>query len=220
MLIAVFIALVSLAGIAGALLTLRNIRLGRGDRRGAFRLAHFVFWVSVVRSVFAVNVHHVPTPVEFFAILSTIAWALLAASFVWVVYMALEPFVRRRWPERIISWTRLLAGDFRDPMVGRDLLIGALFGIGLMLWNSLGYQIPVWLGHPPDVPTGLNVWLGAGSFLAFLGGQIMDSLTQGLVLIFVILMLSLVLRRPAGLCYRLGRFGPWSHFSSAPGHRS
>ena len=192
--LAIIIALLSLAVIAGGLLTLRNIRLGRGDRRGAFRLAHFVFWVSVVGSVFGRNIHHVPTVFEFPIILTTIAWALLIAAFFWVVYMALEPFVRRRWPERIISWTRLLAGDFRDPMVGRDLLIGALFGIGLMLWASLRYQIPVWLGHPPGIPSD-NLWLGAGSFLPALGGQIMDSLSIGLVFLFVILMLSLVLRR-------------------------
>jgi hypothetical protein len=39
---------------------------------------------------------------------------------------ALEPYLRRRWPERIISWNRLLAGEFRDPLVGRDILIGSL----------------------------------------------------------------------------------------------
>ena len=196
-LLGLVIALLLLVGVAGGLLTLRNIRLGRGDRRGAFRLAHFVFWVGVVNQTFGRNTHHVPTPAEFFAIIpSTIAWALLIAAFVWVVYMALEPFVRRRWPQRIISWTRLLSGDFRDPMVGRDLLIGALFGIGVMLWNLLRYQIPVWLGNPPGILSGLdNVLLGAGSFLPALGAQIIVSLSVGLVLLFVILMSSLFLRR-------------------------
>ena len=197
-LFALLITLVSLALVGGVLLTLKNIRLGRGDRRGAFRLAHFVFWVSVVNGVFGVNAHHVPTVFEVPIIVTNIAWALLAASFFWVVYMALEPFVRRRWPERIISWTRLLAGDFRDPMVGRDLLIGALFGIFGPLWAFLRYQIPVWLGYPPFMPPTLtagNLSLGAGSFLPTLGGQIMSSLSIGLVLLFVILMLSLVLRR-------------------------
>ncbi len=190
------IALLSLAGIAGVLLTVKNIRLGRGDRRGAFRLAHFVFWAGMVKSVLFPTTHHVPTAFEFLILLETIAWALLAAAFFWVVYMALEPFVRRRWPQRIISWTRLLAGDFRDPMVGRDLLIGSLFGVGVMLWNFLRYQIPVWLGNPPGIPSGLeDVWLGAGSFLPALGTQVIVSLWIALVLLFVILMLSLFLRR-------------------------
>ena len=44
----------------------------------------------------------------------------------WLIYIALEPFLRRRWPHRIISWNRLLRGNLRDPLVGRDILIGAL----------------------------------------------------------------------------------------------
>jgi len=32
-------------------------------------------------------------------------------------------------PEQLISWTRLLAGRMRDPMVGRDALIGVVAGL-------------------------------------------------------------------------------------------
>jgi len=191
-----FIGIALLAVVAGGVLTLRNMRLGRGDRRGAFRLAHFVFWVSVVSRAFGLQIHHVPTLGEAPIILTNVAWSLLTAVFFWVVYMALEPFVRRRWPDCIISWTRLLAGDFRDPMVGRDLLIGTIFGLGIMICVSLGYQIPEWIGQPPVLPSGIGkVWLGAGAFLPFIGGQLLDALTNGLVLLFLILLLSLVLRR-------------------------
>src|SRR5687768_18051298 len=41
----------------------------------------------------------------------------------WIAYLAGEPFVRRRWPWQVISWNRLLAGRWRDPLVGRDVLI-------------------------------------------------------------------------------------------------
>jgi len=47
----------------------------------------------------------------------------------WILYLALEPIVRRRWPDSIISWSRLLAGRLRDPLVGRDILIGCLAGV-------------------------------------------------------------------------------------------
>jgi hypothetical protein len=36
--------------------------------------------------------------------------------------MAIEPWVRRRWPKSILG--RLLAGSWRDPVVGRDVLLG------------------------------------------------------------------------------------------------
>ncbi len=200
------IGILLLAGIGGVLLTVKNIRLGRGDRRGAFRLAHFAFWASLIRFVFWPTTHHVPTGGEVgLIIFPALGWALLASAFSWVVYMALEPFVRRRWPQRIISWTRLLAGDLLDPMVGRDLLIGALFGIGSLLWNfSLRYQASVWLGNPPGVPSGSsNLGLGVGSFLPFLGNQIVFQLLVWIVVFFVILMLALVLRRD-WLAFALG----------------
>ena len=46
--------------------------------------------------------------------------------------MSLEPRVRRLWPTTLISWARLLSGRARDPMVGRDLLIGVAAGVGLV----------------------------------------------------------------------------------------
>jgi hypothetical protein len=37
----------------------------------------------------------------------------------------------------LTSWTRLLSGRFRDPLVGRDIVAGALIGIAVMLlWES------------------------------------------------------------------------------------
>jgi serine/threonine-protein kinase len=42
----------------------------------------------------------------------------------WLIYLALEPYVRRIWPDSMISWNRLLAGKWRDPLVGADVLVG------------------------------------------------------------------------------------------------
>ena len=35
--------------------------------------------------------------------------------------MAIERYVRRRWPEILVAWPRLLSGEFRDPLVARDI---------------------------------------------------------------------------------------------------
>lgn len=43
--------------------------------------------------------------------------------------MALEPYVRRRWPQSLIGWTRLLSDGIRDPLVGAQLLIGCALGV-------------------------------------------------------------------------------------------
>jgi hypothetical protein len=46
----------------------------------------------------------------------------------WMLYLAIEPWIRRNWPQAIISWSRLISGQLRDPVVGRDILFGVAFG--------------------------------------------------------------------------------------------
>ena len=43
-----------------------------------------------------------------------VAQGLLPAGIYWLLYIALEPFVRRLWPESLISWTRVLDGRWRE----------------------------------------------------------------------------------------------------------
>jgi serine/threonine-protein kinase len=193
--------------VGSALLAWRNLRLGRGDRKGAFRLAAFVFAVLFLRWLF--TAHHVPTEEEALNFLSGIQWILFTSCFFWVVYIAFEPFVRRRWPGRIISWSRLLAGGWRDPLVGRDVLIGAVFGSGIILCNFyLAHLIPRWLGSPVRVP-----WfdfpatrlLGIRSFAWGFPQQIYGSLLQGLLLLFFLFLLYTILRKE-----RLAAVALWS----------
>jgi hypothetical protein len=44
--------------------------------------------------------------------------------------------VRRRDPQTIISWSRLIAGQVRDPLVGRDILLGTVYGVLLALFET------------------------------------------------------------------------------------
>ena len=73
---------------------------------------------------------------------TAIAIGLFAAAVVWVLYMALEPYLRRRWPQSLISWTRLLAGDVRDPLVAGHILVGIALGVGVGALALVAY----WLG--------------------------------------------------------------------------
>ncbi|HYN21985.1 MAG TPA: serine/threonine-protein kinase [Thermoanaerobaculia bacterium] len=117
----------------------RNLRLGRGDLNGAWRLVFFSFSVSLFGWAFG------PTNVP---ILSEISSLLGSMALFWFIYIAVEPLARRHWPRRMVSWTRLLAGHPRDPMVGRDLLVGCLYGLAMSLTflsepliaESLGYK--------------------------------------------------------------------------------
>src|SRR6266436_3295880 len=77
--------------------------------------------------------------------------AVLTAGFLWLLYVALEPFIRRRWPQRIISWSRLLAGNFRDPLVARDIVLGAVFGAVMILLSVVSFVSLRWIGRPPEL---------------------------------------------------------------------
>ena len=69
--------------------------------------------------------------------------ALLSAAFLWLLYLALEPYIRRNRPHLIGSWSRLLAGELRDPAgVAADILVhersGKLFTEPIADLRTLG----------------------------------------------------------------------------------
>ncbi len=181
--------------IGSALLARRNLRLGRGDLRGATRLASAFFIVRL--SVWLFAGHHNGSPVnEFELLIRSLAIALFQAFFLGVLYLALEPFVRKRWPRRIISWTRLLAGGYRDPLVGRDVLIGAVFGVGILLFTMLGYTSQQWIGKPPMLATNPGAsFLGAQLFFNAFATQLTAALFIGFITLFLLLLFVFVLRR-------------------------
>jgi serine/threonine-protein kinase len=114
--------------IGGAVyLTRKNLRMGRGDRRGAVRLMLMVQATMALGWVF--TEHHVPALWEVGLIVVEASLVLLIGALCWVLYLAFEPFVRRRRPEILTSWTRLLSGEWRDPLLGRDLLVGCAAGV-------------------------------------------------------------------------------------------
>jgi len=119
--------ILSIGGVTfAALMAWRNLRMGRGDRQGALRLASFAFVLSFAK--FALRAHS--ASMGFDLISAAIQDSLWAGAQLWLAYIALEPVVRRLWPRTLISWTRVLAGRWKDPLVARDILIGLLVGLG------------------------------------------------------------------------------------------
>jgi hypothetical protein len=122
--ISVFLLTAILA--AGALLARRNYRHGRGDREGALRLAGVLFVLEI--GIWLCRSHFVADFQTFGYLMVAIASALLWSGGMWMLYLAIEPWIRRNWPQAIISWSRLISGQLRDPVVGRDILFGVAFG--------------------------------------------------------------------------------------------
>ncbi len=191
------LAVTFIAGVIGAvLIARRNLRLERGDRKGAFKLALFVLSAVMLGSL--INADHVPTVGgELDVLYGAVAWALFLAALIWVVYVALEPYIRRRWPRLIISWSRLLAGGFRDPMVGRDILVGGLLGFGHTMSIYLMQQMPDWFGTPMPPNTGGNPNIQGFQALlsSFINGSVVFSIFYGLGFMFLLLLFYALLRK-------------------------
>ncbi|HEX9961855.1 MAG TPA: serine/threonine-protein kinase, partial [Pyrinomonadaceae bacterium] len=182
-----------------AWLAIKNVRGGRSDVRGAFRLAVFLFMVRMLGWAF--QTHHVASPDEVWLFLSGLQSALFWSSFVGLMYLSFEPYLRKYAPERVISWNRLLAGDWRNPLVGRDILIGGAAGLAVIVLGSLRYLIPVWFfGEPPLVPHSISnpggaALLGIRGFPVLFLNQITASLVFAFMVSFLILFFTLLLRR-------------------------
>lgn len=182
--------------VAGAgLLARHNVTQGRADRRGATRLA--IFMSSLMLAGWALSADHVGTAKEIVLVMMGASSALFSGASAWLLYVALEPFVRRRWPHTVITWNRLLAGRFRDGLFGRDLLVGSVLGLALaVLFFGQLALVRVIGPYDPEPLTPvllplLSVRLVGSAFVSLLYQSIMNSLTIfGLTFI-----LLLILRR-------------------------
>jgi len=188
-------ATIPLLLVGAAALARRNLRAGRGDRRGATRVASFVVAVAVTRWVF--GAHHVPAfNDEAQAFFMACGQALLVGGLVWLVYLAIEPSVRRRWPDMLISWSRLMGGAWRDPRVGRDVLAGVSVGVGATLLAALFPLVARWLGQPEPVPhvSAPMLVVGPAYWVAAFGDQLEKAVEFGMLAAFTLVMLRRVTR--------------------------
>ncbi|MFN8588968.1 MAG: serine/threonine-protein kinase [Candidatus Eisenbacteria bacterium] len=177
----------------------RNLKLGRGDWRGATRIAVFVFFMNIGEAVFSNRLSEVGVTGLLGDLFSGRAQghSLIHAMGMWFAYVALEPYVRRLWPRLLVSWTRLLSGRFRDPLVGRDLLVGAALGAAVSALSIANYAIApkLGLGWVPALASFSQFealtpgYLSVG--LCYSGSICVLNVLQAL---FVLLMLRLLLR--------------------------
>jgi hypothetical protein len=173
----------------------RNLRQGRGDRRGAARVAFFFFTARMLVWLFGEH-HNGLLDREFTIFFMSLARSVFQSGFLWVLYVAVEPFIRRRWPQRIISWSRLLVGNFRDPLVGRDMLLGAVFGAAMILFSVLSFVSLRWIGRPPELSINPgSEEIGAHLFISKFASQITAGLFLAFFSFFMLLLFVTLMRR-------------------------
>jgi hypothetical protein len=182
--------------VAGTLLAWRNLRQRRGDRTGAIRVGATVFFTVLLSNVLVAN-HAIDVAHELGIAYVAISQGLTQGAVLALVYLALEPYVRRRWPDRLISWARLLAGRWRDPMVGRDLLIGIAGGMVQTALSAYDTFFRELLTGSPAAPfSGDAALLGSSlSGLAKIPNAVTQGILVGLGLMIALMLFTIVLRR-------------------------
>ena len=182
--------------LAGAgVLAWRNFHLGRGDRKGAFRVAFFIFCAGMLRWLFLAS--HIAGGLEVPVFEIGAVQALWGAAFFWVCYLALEPHVRRLWPQVLISWSRLVNGQWRDPLVGQNVLLGVLAGVFANAVDQFEVLAPAWFGLTPRpfMPSHPLTLGGPFAVAGYLLVLLIKRLGDALFSLMILFLFRLVLRR-------------------------
>ncbi len=170
----------------------RNWKLGRVDRKGAIRVAAARFLLGLAAWFGAV--HAVPDEAMFDLLESALSDCLLSGAIIYLLYLALEPSIRARWPHSIVTWNRLIAGRWLDPQVASHVLIGAT--VGCLLIGLLAFPT-VWMGprNTLQSPAGLFFIQGARQWMGGHAIRLGVSLTVGLAFFFALSFIRTLCRR-------------------------
>jgi tRNA A-37 threonylcarbamoyl transferase component Bud32 len=148
-----------------------NWRSGRIDNRGAVRLAATVFILSIVTG-FGIRSFSAPV-------------------FSWVLYLGIEPYARRYWPDSLISWSRFSHGRIRNPLVASHILISIVFAAAFsyLLFPQLRLLSPY--THSFIMDDGLS----AMGSVVFLGRAMNSGITAALIYLAILVLGRMVFRK-------------------------
>lgn len=170
----------------------QNSKRGRGDRRGAARLG-WAIAISYV-TLAMLSGHHTGGDAELGLIRSSVSTGAFLGGLVWLAYLALEPAVRRHWPQTLVSWTRLLAGRLRDPLVGAHILVGLAAGALLLSLDNVRLFAGIPRGLDPLAPslfTTLGLRRAVAGMIAVL---IINSAASAILAFFLLFLVRIVVR--------------------------
>jgi hypothetical protein len=145
--------------VAAGLVARHNVRTGRGDHTAARRITAILFAAGVAS--WALVASHVPTSFELYLLVMGLSWAGFQAGVVGLLYLAVEPYVRRNWPDALISWARIVRGRFRDPLVASHVLAGVCAGLIFVLLGAA----TLWATNDLITSRSIGVSLSGARFL-------------------------------------------------------
>lgn len=172
-----------------------NVRSGRGDRRGVSRFAVTSYIVSF--AFLLLTAHHIfDVGYEWAWLEASIGMAAGVPLTMAMFYLALEPYIRRTWPELLVSWTRFWSGHFSDPLVGRDIFLGILLGVlHTTLWLGV-VALPFFRSIRGETPYfDSNALEPVRAFLGDVLQKFNDGLTNSIGALSVVFLMGKLTRR-------------------------
>jgi predicted Ser/Thr protein kinase len=175
----------------GAWIARRNHARGKSDLHGALRLISAILVVEI--AIWLCRYHYIPTLALFGRFVMAVSTGLFISGAIGILYLALEPFVRRHWPHAIVSWSRLMAGRWRDPLVGRDVLWGVALGVVWSVVISMGLLVLKHLGSSPELGN-LGILTGGRQMAGIWLLNVVQCISGTLQFFFVAFLLRVVVR--------------------------
>ncbi len=174
------------------LMASRNWRAQRADRRGAFVVGSTMFVFAFLAWMTTVHVAPTGRMVELAG--TALFMSVATGTLFLVLYLALEPAVRVRWPHALITWGRVLSGRWTDAQVGSDLLIGLALG-GVMDALAMAHDAATVDTNGLTSFGGLYYASGARYWLAGIVAHARGAMNGGLIVFFGLFGLRVLLRK-------------------------
>ena len=159
--------------------------------RGGLRAAAFIFCVMFLSLVLGAHFTKLYLGERVSNMLSTAAWNALVFL---TMYLASEPYVRRYWPLPLISWQRLVDGQWRDSLVARDVAGGLLIGTFSALKDRL-FVLLVHHGPPAVSPPFLSSLGSSGQAVSWVLHVPGEALSYALGALFGVLLARVFIKR-------------------------
>ena len=172
----------------------RNVVRGRADLRGAQRIGMFCAAAHAAASLLVAR-HAASAGAEWTLIGQLAGGALFTGVIAWICYLAIEPFVRRRWPHMLIGWTRLVSGRPHDPLVGTEVLAGLIAGAAATILNAAVFLAASrFLPIVPSNPLTLAQARTPGGAIAAIPGAAATAITFALGIATIFVLIRLLVR--------------------------
>ena len=194
---AILVVLLAVMLLVAITMARRNLRSNRADRRGAARVLAYITISALVAWMLAGH-HTIALGDEVDSLIRFGGRFAIVFGVLWVSYIAVEPEVRRLWPDSLLGWSRLLTGHVNDPRVGRDFLIGCGGGVALAFVELGKVTLLPMLGYPAPRPNfGEVIFTLSGPTSVMFSWIVwaLAALEGALITVLIIVILRLALRR-------------------------